>query len=178
MRYSTHHAYPNAEVALHCQLLYKIHAFILSHGTFVLQFGGSHYCKIGNPTCNPLFLLINWINHQFLKLVCLNRNADVSAKPYLHSCHENDTRCNDGKRFQLHESPLGLPGESAFSSNVAACSDVLLLSGNGQNCLHIPIPSTATPKKMHIPKGKNHHLPTWIPPKRRKARKKKHIFFS
>lgn len=82
----------------------------------------NHYCKIGNPTCNPLFLLINWINHLFLKLVCLNHNADASAKPYLHSCHENDTRCNDGKRFQLHKSPLGLPGELAFSCDVAACS--------------------------------------------------------
>lgn len=55
--------------------------------------------------------------------------------------------------------------------------DVLLLSGNGQNCLHIPIPSTATPKKMHIPKGKKSHLRTSIElQKGRKAKKKKNTF--
>ena len=53
-------------------------------------------------------------------------------------------------------------------------ANVLLLPGNGQNCLQIPIPSMATPKKMHIPKGKN-HLRTSIPPKRR-SQKKKHFF--
>lgn len=177
MRYSTHHAHPNTEVALDCQLLYNSMHSKFSHCTFVLQFGGSHHCKIGNPT-NPPFSF-DKLDQSPVPQACLfepQRRCFSKTLPSLvpWKWHKVQWWKTIPTARVSPRSPGWISG--SLVTSLLVHPDVLLLPGNGQNSLQIPIPLYGHPEKdAHPKRQKSSSSNLDRTPKRAESQKKKKL---